>query len=482
MNADNTPTVEELKKTMLSSNESWCITGKSSLVKQSFFNSLISKDVSLVSLELATNVILEERKNDDSEYIEGGVDAGRTVLKYLSEVFKENVDTLENHFAVELCGIKKILQRGLKYLSTGEMRRTLFCKAILENHFLMLLHEPFAGLDSESHATFFNYIDSLIKTKQRHIILSVERFIDCSPAIENIVEFSGNVITFLGKRFEYEQILQKRLREHVQVNADTTQNFLAEFEYINNESEIILFKHEHTKDKKELIRFNGVNVGWGDNKVLQGINWILYEGEHTLIRGPNGSGKTTLLELITGDNTQVYCNDIWLFGKKRGTGETIWDIKKQIGFVSYRLHVEYKMLGGIDLEAVVLSGFHDSIGLYEQRSPAEQKIAKKWLHLGGFEGRECENFAKLSYGEQRVLLILRAAVKGAPILILDEPCHGLDDEWREKVLILMDNVAKKGTSTILHVTHDESEIRSFEKHRIDLYPEENPTAKITVCN
>ncbi len=423
---------------------------------------------------------MEERKNDDSEFVEGGIDVGRTVSKYLSEVVKST--DFENHPLVKLCGITHILKRGLKYLSTGEMRRTLFCKALLETHNLMLMHEPFAGLDVESHTAFFNYVDLLVRKKQRRIILTVERFIDCSPSIENIIEFSADSISFVGSRLEYENILKKRKSEHSKEDATSNQNFLAEFDNIADESETTLHNHELQSEKKELIRFNNVNVGWGDNKVLQGVNWTLMEGEHTLIRGPNGSGKTTLLELITGDNTQVYCNDIWLFGKKRGTGETIWDIKKQIGFVSYRLHVEYKMLGGIDLEAVVLSGFHDSIGLYEQRSPIEQKLARKWLHLGGFEGRERENFAKLSYGEQRLLLILRSAVKSAPILILDEPCHGLDDEWREKVLLLMDEVAKRGESTILHVTHDESEIREFEKHRIELQPNSNPTTKIYVSN
>ncbi len=476
MNTLDTPTIQELSQRLLASKESWCITGKSSTVKQSFFNSLVSKDVSIVSLELATKLLIEERKNDDSEYVEGGVDVGRTVSKYLSEI--TNSVNFENHPLVELCGITHILHRGLKYLSTGEMRRTLFCKALLEDHTLMLLHEPFAGLDVESRGAFFCYIESLVNKKERRIILSVERFADIPASIKNTVEFSGDDISFIGKRHEYETILRKRKEEHIQDDAIDAENFLAEFEEIREECGGIFFNHEQNKEKNELVRFNNVNVGWGDNKVLQGVNWTLNEGEHTLIQGPNGSGKTTLLELITGDNTQVYCNDIWLFGKKRGTGETIWDIKKQIGFVSYRLHVEYKMLGGIDLEAVLLSGFHDSIGLYVQRSPIEQKIAKKWLHLGGFEGRKDDNFAYLSYGEQRLLLILRAAVKAAPILILDEPCHGLDDEWRERILSLMDIVAENGISTILHVTHDISEVRAFEKHNIVLCPGENPTTII----
>ena len=135
------------------------------------------------------------------------------------------------------------------------------------------------------------------------------------------------------------------------------------------------------------------------------------KGEHWLIRGPNGSGKTTFLELITGDNMQVFSNDIKLFGARRGSGETIWDIKRKLGIVSYRLHVEYRMVNSTTLENVIISGFRDSIGLYEAATDVEKAAAKKWLQLGGFAGREKEAFGSISYGEQRAILILRAAVK-----------------------------------------------------------------------
>ena len=196
------------------------------------------------------------------------------------------------------------------------------------------------------------------------------------------------------------------------------------------------------------------------------------------MRGPNGSGKTTFLELITGDNMQVFSNDIKIFGNRRGSGETIWDIKKRLGIVSYRMHVEYRMLGGTSLLAVIVSGFRDSIGLYGAPSDMEIAAAKKWLALGGFEGRESENFGSLSYGEQRAILILRSAVKSPEILILDEPCHGLDEQYRAKILHLMELIGNAGTTTMLHVTHDPSEVLPCEKHILELHPNEEPMYKI----
>jgi molybdate transport system ATP-binding protein len=211
-----------------------------------------------------------------------------------------------------------------------------------------------------------------------------------------------------------------------------------------------------------------VNVGWGDKQVLRHLNWTVRPGEHWLIRGPNGVGKTTLLELITGDNMQVFSNDVRLFGAKRGSGETLWDIRRKLGLVSHRLHLEYRRVGDTPVQAVVLSGFYDSIGLYDAAGDAEIERARTWLALAGMSGRAQEPFKALTYGEQREVLILLGAVKSPPLLILDEPCHGLDETGRALVLATMDTVAAAGASTILHVTHDPTETRPFEHHILEL--------------
>ena len=175
---------------------------------------------------------------------------------------------------------------------------------------------------------------------------------------------------------------------------------------------------------------------------------------------------------------QVFREKVSLFGKRRGTGETIWDIKKQLGIVSYRLHVEYRMVGGTELQDVIISGFHDSIGLYEQATDFEVAAAHEWLKLAGFQGREHQTFSSLSYGEQRAVLIIRAAVKTPRVLILDEPCHGLDENYRQKILDLLETIADTGTTTLLHVTHDPAEVLECEKHILELHPDQEPMYKI----
>lgn len=142
------------------------------------------------------------------------------------------------------------------------------------------------------------------------------------------------------------------------------------------------------------------------------------------------------------------------------------------------MHVEYRMLGSTNLKNVIISGFRDSIGLYGAASDMENTAALKWLKLGGFAGREMESFGNLSYGEQRAILILRSAVKCPEILILDEPCHGLDEDYRAKILNLLELIGQNGTSTMLHVTHDPAEKLSCEKHILELHPDEDPMYKI----
>lgn len=477
------------------------------------YSNIFHNSTEIVSLERAARIIEEERENDESEYVEGGVDIGRTGRVFITEGLvghiKKNAplppeaQSIQNHPAVKLCGIEKILDRGLKYMSTGEIRRTLLARALISEKKLLLLSDPFAGLDVQSRGILLNFFDEIVKKQltgesetSTNIILTMERWHEIPDSITNVLEISNKKITFCGLRKDYEEVILKRNSEKQISLEKSRQNFEGQLEQTlqetagkiatgNNLLAPGVQKNNTTSNsletipvEKTLIQMKNVNVGWGDNQVLKNINWTLQPGEHWLIQGPNGSGKTTFLELITGDNKQVFCNEVYMFGKKRGTGETIWDIKQHLGIVSYRLHVEYRMVGGTSLQNVIISGFKDSIGLYETPTDIEISAAKKWLALGGFQGREHENFGNLSYGEQRAVLILRSAVKSPKILILDEPCHGLDENYREKILHLMELIGNGNSTTMLHVTHDPSEVLSCEHHILQLLPGQDPMYKI----
>ena len=504
-----------------------------------YFNDFLdSCDCEIVSLEQAAKLIEEERLNDESEFVDGGVDIGRTGRFYIAQKIYETenkkllkneplpakMQNLENDEVVKLCGISKILDRGLKYMSTGEIRRTMLAAALLCKKKFLVLSNPFSGLDVESRKILFDFVcgigsagelgspnctlgsaggeldsgkctlgsegSSLGSTDTGNcrfpiVVLCMDRWHEIPESITHVIEFSNKEVSFCGTKQDF--LLFKNCEK-----ADDTDNlvdFSKQFSETLEDSSVCvkdddfdsgnLQNQSDSKESEEILfELKNVNVGWDGKLVLKNLSWKLKKGEHWLIQGPNGCGKTTLLELITGDNKQVYCNDVTIFGIKRGSGESIWDIKKHLGIVSYRLHVEYRMVGNTSIQNVIISGFKDSIGLYETPTDVEIQIAKKWLSLAGFEGRELESFGSLSYGEQRAILILRSVVKSPKILILDEPCHGLDENYRKKILNLMELIAEKGKTTMLHVTHDITEILSCEKHTLQFVPEEEPMYKI----
>jgi molybdate transport system ATP-binding protein len=212
-----------------------------------------------------------------------------------------------------------------------------------------------------------------------------------------------------------------------------------------------------------LVRLVGGRVSYGEQVVFDGLDFTVAAGQHTLIEGPNGSGKSTLLEMVTGDHPQAYSNDLHLFGRRRGSGETVWDIKKNIGLVSSRLHRDYRVGGTV--EEVLLSGLYDSIGVYQPPTPTDRARAAAWLtwlELGIGPGA---SFRELSFGQQRLVLIARAAIKVPPLVVLDEPTSGLDPENRLRALDLVESLCTQRKSTVLMVTHRADE-RAFWQERI----------------
>ena len=194
-----------------------------------------------------------------------------------------------------------------------------------------------------------------------------------------------------------------------------------------------------------------VNISYGSKKVLNKFNWTVRNGENWKIVGPNGAGKSTILSLISGDNLQTYSNEVYLFGIRRGSGESIWDIKKNIGLVSSEFQLNYRE--PIQAIKVVLSGFFDTIGHYNPSSKKQRIEASKCLELLGINDLAKNIFNRLSFGQQRLILIARALVKSPSLLILDEPCQGLDFSNRNHILEIIDKIAITSNTQILYVTH-----------------------------
>ena len=216
----------------------------------------------------------------------------------------------------------------------------------------------------------------------------------------------------------------------------------------------------------EVVRLRKVSIRYGQRTILRDLDWTVLNGERWALSGSNGSGKSTLLSLICADNPQSYACDITLFDRQRGSGETIWDIKRHIGYVSPEMHRAYKK----DLPAIhiVASGLKDSVGLYVRPTESEYAQCRWWMDIFGIASLADRTFMSLSSGEQRLVLLARAFVKDPELLILDEPLHGLDDRNRQLVKDIIEAFCRRRNKTLVMVTHYEDELPPCIDHHLHL--------------
>ena len=211
---------------------------------------------------------------------------------------------------------------------------------------------------------------------------------------------------------------------------------------------------------------NKVSIVYGERTILKELDWTVRNGERWALSGQNGAGKSTLLSLVCADNPQSYACDISLFGNPRGSGESIWDIKKHIGYVSPEMHRSYHR--DIPAIRIVASGLKDTVGLYAKPDESEYDICRLWMKIFGLEGKENTSFLKLSSGEQRLVLVARAFVKDPQLLILDEPLHGLDNRNRRLVKDVIEAFCRRRNKTLIMVTHYKEELPACIDHSIFL--------------
>ena len=389
-----------------------------------------------VSFEKVNEILEIERYNDDSDFL-GFVDQGTRASEYI--LGGNRADEARLCELALKWGFTEILERGIKFLSTGEMRKVVICKALMTEPELLILDEPFDGLDIASAALLRTLISQCV-AKGIGIVLLLNRFSEIVPEITDVAYLKDCRVLVAGAK---DELLSSEALLRFHAFHYTLPPRLPE---IDGSSATVPLPAGTPP-----VVMHEVVVGYGEKSVLNKLSWTIEAGEHWKISGANGSGKSTLLSLISGDNVQAYANDITLFGIKRGSGESVWDIKKRIGLVSTALQQDYRV--GVTVKLVVISGFFDSIGVYGDYSKKQQQIACDWLEMLHMDTHLDTAFRNLSYGEQRLVLLARAMVKQPELLILDEPCQGLDDVNREMVLKLVDHLGKTGHTQILYVTH-----------------------------
>ena len=389
--------------------------------------------VGLVSFEAQAELIAAERRKDDADIMDV-IAEGTPVSEIIDAVA---TDTATATRLINQLGLTPLLDRAFRKLSTGETRKVMLIRALCCEPQLLILDEPFEGLDVDS----LNALQTHLASVAQHtpIVMILNRLDQCPDYITHIAYINNGELTQTIERDDCEA--QDALMQLLHLKT-------TELEIPPADPDVAL---PALPIDQPLARLQQAAVRYGDTIIFEHIDWTINAGEHWQLTGPNGSGKTALLSLITGDHPQCYVNDIFVFGFNRGSGESIWQIKQFIGYVSTALQWEYTV--GTSLRNVIISGFYDSIGLYSKYTDNQKKIANEWLAVLGMSERANDTFTSQSYGDQRLLLIARAMVKHPPLLILDEPCLGLDDMNRQRVLALIELICSRSESTVLYVNH-----------------------------
>ena len=331
---------------------------------------------------------------------------------------------LQRHI-YDVFGLWPLLDKYVILLSSGELRKFKLAASLFTNPKVLIMENPFIGLDAQTRDQLRELLGMLAKEQGLQIILVLAKTDEIPDFITHVVEVRDR------------KVLRKEERGKWKENSCA-----------------------------EVIRFNRVTIRYGERTILKDLDWTVRRGEHWSLSGQNGSGKSTLLSLVCADNPQSYACDISLFGHRRGSGESIWDIKRHIGYVSPEMHRSYRQ--NIPAIEIVASGLKDTVGLYTRPTEPEKIQCRKWLDALGIGHLEERKFMEMSSGEQRLVLLARAFVKKPDLLILDEPLHGLDDVNRRMVKDLVDQYCADPSITLIYVTHYQEELPRCIDHSLFL--------------
>ena len=328
----------------------------------------------------------------------------------------------------------EFLDKYIITLSSGELRKFQLTKTLFANPRLLIMDNPFIGLDAETRDQLKELLQRLAVEREMEIMLVIAK-------TDDIPEFANEIKEMSPLEAIPAHVLSEEKRKAI----------------------LSLPYHDNDYDCQRVVDMKKVSIRYGERSILRDVDWTIMNGERWALSGQNGSGKSTLLSLICADNPQSYACDITLFDRPRGSGESIWDIKKHIGYVSPEMHRSYKR--NLPAIRIVASGLMDSIGLYAVPNEQDYEKCRWWLDIFGIGELADRPFLQLSSGEQRLVLLARAFVKDPQLLILDEPLHGLDLWNRRLVKDVIETFCQRRNKTMIMVTHYQTELPNNITHQ-----------------
>ncbi len=416
------------------------------------------RDVFLVSFEEQQRLWQRDNRLDISEYSASAQDEGTTVEALLTSARPANEaqEGLLAELLAEL-GLSTLRTRGIRYLSSGQVRKALLARALYgvsdSRGGLLVLDDPLESIDRQSRQRIHACIERYLAPHFVSVFLC-RRPRDIPDWTTHLAIMNDLHLIQAG--------------EYPELRRSEAFGTLCDRQPAVPESLPVSAGSNATSDAEPLLELSKVSAAYSGARVLQEINWTMGPDDHVLLEGPNGCGKSTLLSLIDGDNHLGYGQDVRVFGRRKGSGESIWELKAGFGVVSNELHNKY--VKGWRVLDVVVSGFYDSVGLYDDSGAKERERAVAWLAALDLSALRKHYYHELSFGQQRLVLLARAMVKEPRVLVLDEPCVGLDDYHRTLILGILDRIAEQTTTRLIYVSHVIGEQLACINRRLQFVP------------
>jgi len=414
------------------------------------------RDILQVSFEEQQRLWRRDERLDISDFSENAQDQG-TLVSALIRAALPAADQDENRYR-ELSAdldLTALLNKGIRFLSSGQIRRALIARALYGQQNgrsrLLVFDEPLEAVDRDSRSRIRGAIAAQLGPDCASLHLC-RREQDRLPHATHLLVMDNLRVLESGAMSEagWEQAAKRFRGRRGSAPGDVPR-----YPGVTRQA---------TEPNATMIELRSVNAGYGDLRVLRDLDWTMAGRHHVLIEGPNGCGKSTLLSLIDGENHKGYGQEVFLFGRRKGSGETVWDVKRRFGVVSNELHNRY--VQGWKVLDVVVSGFFDSVGLYDDSGASERDHARAWLATLRIGHLANAFYHQISFGQQRLVLLARAMVKQPDILILDEPCVGLDDYHRDFILETLDVIADKTPTRLIYVSHAPGEMPACINYRL----------------
>jgi ABC-type molybdenum transport system, ATPase component/photorepair protein PhrA len=438
------------------SGEAWCLIGNNGSGIEQFCAIItgdtidyraqklrLPPDIGVLSFTRQQSLFEAELRKDDTDFLDRP-DPGTPTRVFLTDIDR-------HRFLLDLFAFSGLLDRGYRQLSSGQARKLCLLQQITGGIGYLVLENPYEGLDQTS-CTELDRVLAGLRDQGFGLLILINNSADIPDWCTHLAVFRAGTIAVQGPRADVLVDASDWSVGQLPLFRVTVEDFRQDR------------RQPESTDTTELVALRAGFARYGTVDVFNGLDLVINRGDHTLITGPNGSGKSTLLQLISGDHPLCYANDLTLFGRRRGSGESIWELKRRMGILSPDLHRNHRVAGsGL---AAVVSGLFDSIGLYTSPSEAQLQLGRRWLARLGLTHKAQQPFRQMHYGEQRLLLLARALIKAPELLLLDEPTQGLDESNRMALLDFLASIAGEQLATIVYVSHRPDEYRDFFRKHI----------------